>query len=205
MQPVAHLRHRPDTSSTAVQYVRMSTDLQRDSPANQKEVLAQYAARNDIRIARTYEDYGKSGLSMRNRPALARLLHDVLDENRIFSILLVYDISRWGRFQDVDESAHYEYICRRAGVRVIYCTEPFENDNSASSNILKTLKRAMAGEYSRELSSKVFLGQCRGTRDGFRQGAAAGYALQRVLVDCDGNVKGLFATANGRTFKAIML
>jgi len=190
MQPVAHLRHRPDTSSTAVQYVRMSTDLQRDSPANQKEVLAQYATRNDIHIARTYEDYGKSGLSMRNRPALARLLHDVLDENRIFSILLVYDISRWGRFQDVDESAHYEYICRRAGVRVIYCTEPFENDNSASSNILKTLKRAMAGEYSRELSSKVFLGQCRGTRDGFRQGAAAGYALQRVLVDCNGNVKG---------------
>ena len=58
MQPVAHLRHRPDTSSTAVQYVRMSTDLQRDSPANQKEALAQYAARNDIRIARTYEDYG---------------------------------------------------------------------------------------------------------------------------------------------------
>jgi DNA invertase Pin-like site-specific DNA recombinase len=190
MRPATHMLHHRDTSSTAAQYVRMSTDLQRDSPANQKEVLAQYAERNAIHIARTYEDYGKSGLSMRNRPALARLLHDVLDEKRIFSVLLVYDISRWGRFQDVDESAHYEYICRRAGVRVIYCAEPFENDNSASSNILKTLKRAMAGEYSRELSSKVFLGQCRGTREGFRQGAAAGYALQRVLVDCNGNVKG---------------
>jgi hypothetical protein len=88
MQPVAHLRHRPDTSSTAAQYVRMSTDLQRDSPANQKEALAQYAARNGLRIARMYEDYGKSGSSMRNPPALARLLHDALEENRILSILL---------------------------------------------------------------------------------------------------------------------
>jgi DNA invertase Pin-like site-specific DNA recombinase len=144
MQPVAHLRHRPDTSSTAVQYVRMSTDLQRDSPANQKEALAQYAARNGVRIARTYEDYGKSGLSMRNRPALARLLHDALEENRIIRILLAYDISRWGRFQDVDESAHYKYICWRAGVRVVY-TEPFENDNSASSNILKTPQASDGG------------------------------------------------------------
>lgn len=190
MRPATHTRPRPDTSSTAVQYVRMSTDLQRDSPTNQKEVLARYATIHGIHIAATYEDYGKSGLSMRNRPALARLLQDVLDEKRIFSVLLVYDVSRWGRFQDVDESAHYEYVCRRAGVRVVYCAEPFENDNSASSNIMKTLKRAMAGEYSRELSLKVFLGQCRGTREGFRQGAAAGYALQRVLVDFNGNVKG---------------
>lgn len=32
--------------------------------------------------------------------------------------LLVYDVSRWGRFQDVDESAYYEYVLKRAGIRV---------------------------------------------------------------------------------------
>lgn len=110
MRPATLTRPRPDTSSTAVQYVRKSTDLQRDSPTNQKEVLARYATIHGIHIAATYEDYGKSGLSMRNRPALARLLQDVLDEKRIFSVLLVYDVSRWGRFQDVDESAHYEQL-----------------------------------------------------------------------------------------------
>jgi hypothetical protein len=33
--------------------------------------------------------------------------------------------------------------------------EQFENDESMSSSVLKTLKRSMAAEYSRELSVKV--------------------------------------------------
>src|SRR3546814_15924340 len=78
-----------------------------------------------------------------------------------FTVILVYDVSRWGRFQDADESAYYEYICKRAGIAVIYCAEQFENDGSPVSTIVKGVKRAMAGEYSRELSNKVFAGQCR--------------------------------------------
>lgn len=68
-------------------------------------------------------------------------------------------MSRWGRFQDADESAYYEYICKRAGIRIEYCAEQFENDGSPVSTIVKGVKRAMAGEYSRELSAKVFAGQ----------------------------------------------
>ena len=41
----------------------------------------------------------------------------------------------------------------------------------------------MAGEYSRELSVKVFAGQCRLIGLGFRQGGLAGYALRRQLID----------------------
>ena len=85
--------------------------------------------------------------------------------------MIVYDVSRWGRFQDADESAYYEYICRRAGISVIYCAEQFENDGSPVSTIVKGVKRAMAGEYSRELSAKVFAGQCRLIELGFRQGS----------------------------------
>jgi DNA invertase Pin-like site-specific DNA recombinase len=92
-----------------------------------------------------------------------------------FQAILVYDVSRWGRFQDADESAYYEYICRRAGIQVIYCAEQFENDGSPVSTIVKGVKRAMAGEYSRELSAKVFAGQCRLIELGFRQGGPAGY------------------------------
>jgi hypothetical protein len=43
----------------------------------------------------------------------------------------------------------------------------------------------MAGEYSRELSAKVFAGQCRLIELGFRQGGPAGFGLRRVLlVEC---------------------
>src|SRR5260370_30771136 len=79
-----------------------------------------------------------------------------------FKLILVYDISRWGRFQDADESAYYEFICKEAGIRVLYCAEQFENDGSLVAAILKNMKRVMAGEYSRELSVKVWAGQCRG-------------------------------------------
>jgi hypothetical protein len=45
----------------------------------------------------------------------------------------------------VDESPYYEYVLKRAGIRVHYCAE-FENDGSMSSSVLKTLKRSMAAE-----------------------------------------------------------
>ena len=90
-----------------------------------------------------------------------------------FQAILVYDVSRWGRFQDADESAYYEYLCKRAGIEVHYCAEQFENDGSPTSTIIKSVKRAMAGEYSRELSAKVFKGQCRLIELGYRQGGAA--------------------------------
>ena len=103
----------------------------------------------------------------------------------------MYDISRWGRFQDADESAYYEYICKRAGISVIYCAEQFENDGSPVSTIVKGVKRAMAGEYSRELSQKVFTGQCRLIELGYRQGGPPGFGLRRMLIDEHGVAKGI--------------
>mgnify|MGYP001050244740 CR=1 FL=1 len=44
---------------------------------------------------------------------------------------------------------------------------------SPVSTIVKGVKRAMAGEYSRELSTKVFAGQCRLIELGYRQGGVA--------------------------------
>jgi Recombinase len=65
----------------------------------------------------------------------------------------------------------------------------FENDGSLSSTVLKSIKRAMAGEYSRELSTKVFIGQSRISRLGFWRGGPPGYGLRRQLVDDRGNVR----------------
>ncbi|OUL72720.1 recombinase family protein [Paraburkholderia hospita] len=174
----------------AAQYVRMSTDHQQYSPENQKMAIADYAREHDIDIVNTYEDDGRSGVTLRHRPALLKLLKDVLDPGRAFEKVLVYDVSRWGRFQDVDESAYHEYLCRQAGVKVIYCAEPFANDGSPTSNIIKTIKRAMAGEFSRELSEKVFQGQARHVERGFWQGSNPGYGLRRMLVDANRKPKG---------------
>ena len=170
----------------AAQYVRMSTEHQRYSTENQADAIRQYAERRGLEVIRTYADKGKSGLSLDGRDALQRLIRDVENGAADFSTILVYDVTRWGRFQDADESAYYEYICRRAGIEVQYCAEQFENDGSPVSTIVKGVKRAMAGEYSRELSAKVFAGQCRLIEIGYRQGGPAGYGLRRMLVDQTG-------------------
>lgn len=180
----------PPVLVRAAQYVRMSTDHQRYSTENQAEAIQQYADAHGLEIVRTYADEGKSGLNIGGRSGLTQLIADVEERRTDFEVLLVYDVSRWGRFQDSDEAAFYEYQCRRAGLRVVYCAEPFDNDGTPIATIVKSVKRAMAGEYSRELSTKVFIGQCRLVELGYRQGGAPGYGLRRVLVDDKGEPKG---------------
>jgi len=171
------------TEFRAAQYVRMSTEHQQYSTQNQAQIIRDYAEQRGIEIVKTYADDGKSGLVIGGRAALQKMIADVEAGAAGFNVILVYDVSRWGRFQDADESAYYEYLCKRAGIQVAYCAEQFENDGSPVSTIVKGVKRAMAGEYSRELSVKVFAGQCRLIELGFRQGGAAGFGLRGVLLD----------------------
>lgn len=188
-------------SIAAVAYVRMSTEHQQYSTDNQSDVIWAYAERRSFHILRTYSDEGKSGLKIQGRDSLGRLLGEIEAGKADFKAILVYDISRWGRFQDADESAYYEYICKRAGVTVHYCAEQFENDGSPVSTIVKGVKRAMAGEYSRELSTKVFQGACRLVQMGYRQGGMAGFGLRRMLVDQSGERKELLGIGQHKSIQ----
>jgi DNA invertase Pin-like site-specific DNA recombinase len=169
----------------------MSTDHQQYSTENQAAAIGRYAEDHRMEVVRSYADLGKSGLTLQHRDGLRQLLTDVESGTAEYTAILVYDVSRWGRFQDADESAYYEYRCRRARVAVHYCAEPFANDGSVSSTLLKTIKRTMAGEFSRELSAKVFAGKSRLVELGFRQGGTAGLGFRRLLIDRHGTPKGL--------------
>lgn len=163
--------------------MRMSAEHQKYSTDNQIAAITHYATERGFVVVRTYADEGKSGLRAENREALRCLIDDVENRRADFEAVLVFDVSRWGRFQDTDESAYYEFICKAAGIAVHYCAEQFENDGSLAATIIKSMKRAMAGEYSRELSAKVFAGQRRLVSLGFRVGGTPGYGLRRQLID----------------------
>jgi DNA invertase Pin-like site-specific DNA recombinase len=173
----------------AAQYLRKSTDHQRYSTENQSDTNLAYAAAHRMLVVRTYLDDGISGLTFHKRNALKQLILDVERGNVTFKVILVYDVSRWGRYQDVDESAYYEFICKRAGIAVHYCAEQFVNDGSPFAALIKGWKRTMAGDYSRDLSVKVFVGQTRLARQGYMLGGSAGYGLRRLLVDQNGVLK----------------
>jgi len=193
--------HNDKNVIRAAKYVRMSTEHQKYSTENQSDAIHDYAMRYGMEIVQTYTDSGKSGLKIEGRDGLRQLIADVENQQASFDVILVYDISRWGRFQDADESAYYEYICRRNGIEVHYCAEQFDNDGSPIATIVKGVKRAMAGEYSRELSAKVFAGQCRLIELGYRQGGMAGYGLRRMRVDETGTPQGVLETGQYKSLQ----
>ena len=169
----------------------MSTEHQQFSTENQLDLIRQYAGLHGLDIVKIYSDDGKSGLNIEGRAALAQMIADVTNGVADYGHILVYDVTRWGRFQDADESAHYEYLCKRGGVTVHFCAEDFKSDGSMSSTLYKSIKRVFAGDFSRVLSEKVFQGACRLVQLGFRQGGAAGFGLRRMLIDHTGQRKGL--------------
>ena len=169
----------------------MSTDHQKYSTANQIAEIERYAEANGMDVVRHYIDAGKSGLQVIGRTGMQQLIDDVTAGRADFETILVYDVSRWGRFQNPDEAAFFEQQCAREGICLEYCAEQFRNDGSPVSTIIKGVKRVMAAEYSRELSTKVFAGQCRLIMLGYRQGGMAGYGLRRMRIDHTGKHLGV--------------
>jgi DNA invertase Pin-like site-specific DNA recombinase len=163
--------------------------MQECSIQNQAVAIQRYAEANGFKVVTTYEDAGKSGLTITQRKGLQSLLSDVLQHKAMFSAVLVYDVSRWGRFQDSDEAAHYEFLCKSSGVKVYYCAEEFGPEETLPARMMKALKRTMAAEFSRELSQRVSIGKRNRAQMGFRQGGQPGYSLRRMLVGPNGVIK----------------
>lgn len=163
----------------------MSTDGQQYSLEHQQAVIAGYAQSAGFEIVQTYTDAGKSGVTAQRREGLSALLADVVTKEAPYTTLLVLDVSRWGRYQDPDEAAHYEFLCRSSGVEVRYCAETFEPGLAGS--VFKALKRVMAGEYSRELSAKVRVSKQRHALAGNAPGGTCRYGFARQIVNPDGS------------------
>jgi DNA invertase Pin-like site-specific DNA recombinase len=182
----------------AAQYLRMSTDHQRYSTEHQRAAIADYAMARGYEIVRTYADTGLSGVRIAGRLGLQALLAEIVSGAADYTHVMVYDVSRWGRFQDPDEAAHYEFICRQAGVSVVYCAEPFGEDEGLATILVKQLKRAMAAEFSRDLAAKVAFAQAQHARAGFWQGGPPGYALRRRIVHPDGSLGPVLQTGESK-------
>jgi len=170
----------------AAAYVRMSTDQQTGSIGYQLDFIGRYAAATNWQVTKVYRDEGRSGVRLTGRDALQQLLADIAEGDPGFQAVLVYDVSRWGRFQDVDESGFYEHLCRRSGIAVLYCAEHFANDGSPLAHIMKSVKRTMAAEYSRELSERAVRAHAFFLARGFKPGGSAGYGLRRLCVRANG-------------------
>lgn len=176
-------------SKLAAQYVRMSTEHQRYSIEHQVAANTLYALEHGYEIVQTFSDAGISGVTLTKRPALQALLADVLGGTARYQTVLVFDVSRWGRFQDPDQAAHYEFVCRQAGVTIQYCAESFSNDTGMSGAIMKSVKRVMAAEFSQELSVKISRAQDRVAAKGYWTNGPPGLGYRRQPMRPDGRTR----------------
>jgi len=167
----------------AVAYYRHSAqDRQENSIPIQQEQVREWADKNGVEIIHEFADAGKSGLNAEGRPAFTEMMGEWVKHRKDFEYVLCLDVSRWGRFQDLDLSARYSSECREHGKQVIYTTIG-KRDDDRFTPVVVQLERFRAAEYSRELSGKVFNGCVKIAKQGYWAGGSPPFGLKRLLLD----------------------
>ena len=167
----------------AVAYYRHSAEIgQENSVEIQQDNIRSFAKQYDLEIIHEFADRGKSGLNAEGRPAFTEMM-DWVRTRQDFAYVLVLDVSRWGRFQDLDLSAMYKAECGRHGKQVIYTNIGFPKKDDLVHSLRESIDRYQAAEYSRALSKKVFEGCVKVAKQGYRPGGPPPYAFHRMMLD----------------------
>jgi DNA invertase Pin-like site-specific DNA recombinase len=177
------------TAIKVVDYCRHSAeDKQENSVPLQREFIREFCNKHGFEIIHEEVDEGVSGLTA-NRPGFQRLFKNWILNPQAphFDYVIVYDVSRWGRFEDPDEAGHYEYQCKLAGKKVIYARRglPAE-DQEDMSQVQTSFERMMAFQYSKKLSADVIRGCINISSQGYSVGGIAPFGMARMLLSADG-------------------
>jgi len=168
----------------AVAYYRHSAqDRQENSIPIQREQVREWAMQHGVEIIQEFSDHGKSGLTAEGRPAFNEMMDDWVALRDDFQYILCLDVSRWGRFQDIDLSAQYSAICKKHHKQVIYTTIGKPREDDPLYPVYVQFERFRAAQYSRELSEKVWRGCVKIAEQGYWAGGAPPYGLRRLLLD----------------------
>ncbi len=177
-------RERPSSTLRAVAYYRSSAEGDNEqSIAIQRDRVRRWAAENGVEIIHEFADAGKSGLNAEDRPAFNDLMDNWVSQRNDFHYVLCLDVSRWGRFQDIDLSAQYSAICKKHNKLVIYTTIGKPRENDPLYPVYVQFERFRDAQYSKELSDKVWRGCVKISEQGYWPGGSPPYGLRRLLLD----------------------
>jgi DNA invertase Pin-like site-specific DNA recombinase len=106
-----------------------------------------------------------------------------VEQRRDFAYILCLDVSRWGRFQNIDLSAQFSAECKKHGKQVIYTSIGKPREDDPLYPVYVQFERFRAAQYSRELSDKVWRGCVKIAEQGYWAGGPPPYGMQRLLLD----------------------
>jgi DNA invertase Pin-like site-specific DNA recombinase len=173
----------PPKARGVAYYRHSAQERQENSIPIQRDQVREWAEQHGVEIIKEFADHGKSGLNSEGRPAFNEMMDEWVTKRNDFQYILCLDVSRWGRFQDIDLSAQFSAICKKNNKQVIYTTIGKPREDDPLYPVYVQFERFRAAQYSRELSGKVWLGCKKIAEQGYWAGGSPPYGLQRLLLD----------------------
>lgn len=137
-------------------YLRMSSDQQDTSIADQKTEITAYAAKHDFKIVAWYTDEAISGWKNKERRGFHQLIADA--SGGTFKGVLCWDQARFSRF-DPMEANYFWHILRTAGVFLETVKEGRIDWNSLGGWLTASVHQHGKAEYVRSLAHDITRGR----------------------------------------------
>jgi len=168
----------------AVGYIRMSTDKQEDSPAQQKDEITKLAQREGYRILRWYEDHGISGAKTLKRPEFRRMIREA-EERGDFKAILCWDQDRFGRFDSI-EAGEWVSPLRRVGVELVTVCQGRIDWDDFAGRLIYQITQEGKHRFLVDLSRNALRGMIRFAKEGHLLGMATPYGYDRMYFNAAG-------------------
>ncbi len=172
-----------NAATTAVGYVRRSSDKQDESLNQQRAKLEAFAESNGWALKTVYIDDAISGSDMK-RAGLAQLMADA-EQNPGPGIVLAWDRNRLARPKDPIDGLLLERRLQDAGKRIIYAATGAEADGSFTSGLVGYIEHHQNGDYLRKLSRDTMRGTVDRAKRGQWPGGPIPFGFDRLILDGD--------------------
>ena len=162
-------------ATSAVAYVRMSSDKQEASPRQQREEI-DALARGRYRIVRWYQDEGISGAEATKREGFQQLIADA-SGRQDFSVVLCFDQDRFSRFDPI-EANYYWHILNQSGVKIVTVTQGELDFADLGGWLTASVTQYGKAQYLRDLSRNVLRARLSNAKAGRWTGNRAPYGYR---------------------------
>lgn len=160
-------------------YTRVSTAAQIEgySLEAQTERLREYADYRELEIAREYCDAGKSGRSIKGRPAFQQRPDDIVCEKDGISFVLVFKLSRFGRnAADVLKSMQLLTDCEVD----LVCVEDAIDSSTQGGRLTMAILSAVAEIEKESITAQFLSGKMQKLNEGGWSGGPIPYGYRNI-------------------------
>ena len=167
----------------ACMYLRLSKDdgmsIESNSIINQRELIQSYAKKNNLEIVKEYVDDGYSGTNY-DRPALKDLMEEISKKDRAFDIIIVKDLSRFGR-DYIGAGTYIQKIFPQLHIRFISINDNYDSKHAdmSDTNLILPIRNFINDSYARDISNKVKSSQKMKREKGEYIGSFAPYGYKK--------------------------